>query len=70
MQVDLHSHCAFMELQLIVIFVLVFVFFFVVVVFVLFACFFFPLRDLSIALKCAFEIDFGLNRTNFLNSLI
>ena len=68
MQVDLYSHCAFMELQLIVIFVLVLVF--VVVVFVLFACFFFPLRDLSIALKCAFEIDFGLNRTNFLNSLI
>ena len=27
MQVDLYSHCAFMELQLIVIFVLVFVYF-------------------------------------------
>ena len=67
MQVDLYSHCAFMELQLIVIFVLVFGFF---CCFCFVRVFFFPLRDLSIALKCAFEIDFGLNRTNFLNSYI
>ena len=67
MQVDLYSHCAFMELQLIVVFVLVFGFF---CCFYFVCVFFFPLRDLSIALKCAFEIDFGLNRTNFLNSFI
>ena len=58
----------FMKLQLIV-FHFCFGFWFL---FLFLSCFraFFSLRDLSMTLKCAFEIDFGLNRTNFLNSFL
>ena len=58
-----------MKVQLIV-FHFCFGFWFLLFFFVLFVCFFFSLRDLSMTLKCAFEIEFGLNRTNFLNCLI